>query len=215
MRQLLQSKFVYGLTLVLVVQAVLFYSASHGELVPLATPLKGFPIMVGGWRMEQEGVIDQETQDILKADDVLTRTYVGSEGGAGLFIAYFKTQRQGQSPHSPKNCLPGSGWQQKESSRIDVPIAGEGSIRVNQYVVEKGEAQSVVYYWYQSQGRVVADEFAAKFYLVSDSIRHHRSDTALVRVVVPVVSGKTEESEKVGTDFVRAVYPVVKAYLPR
>jgi EpsI family protein len=215
MSSLLQSKFVYGLTLVLVVQTGLFYSASHGEVVPQAAPLKGFPVEVGGWRLLQEGVIDQDTQDVLKADDLLHREYGSKEGGAGLFIAFFKTQRQGQSPHSPKNCLPGSGWQQMSSNPIDVPIEGEGSIRINQYVVEKGEAQSVVYYWYQSQGRVIADEFAAKFYLVSDSIKHHRSDTALVRVVVPIRAGRTEEAEKVGTDFVRAFYPKVKAYLPR
>jgi EpsI family protein len=214
MRPLPQSKFVYVLTLVLVVQAVFFYNASRGEVVPHAAPLSGFPVAVAGWRMEQEGVIDQETQDVLKADDLLTRVYGGKEGGAGLFVAYFKTQRKGQAPHSPKNCLPGSGWQQMQSGRVDVPIEGEGTIRINQYVVEKGQAQSVVYYWYQSQGRVIADEFAAKFYLVSDSIQHHRSDTALVRIVVPIIGGRTEAAEKVGTDFVRTFYPVVKAYLP-
>jgi EpsI family protein len=214
LRSLLQSKFVYCLTLVLVVQSVLFYSASRGEIVPHAAPLSGFPVVVGDWRLQQEGVVDKETQDVLKADDTLTRAYAGKEGGATLFIAYFKTQRYGQAPHSPKNCLPGSGWQQLGSERIDLPIEGEASIRINQYVVEKGEAQSVVYYWYQSQGRVIADEFAAKFYLVSDSIKHHRSDTALVRVVVPIFGGRTNASEKVGNDFVKAFYPVVKAYLP-
>src|SRR5580692_2316843 len=215
MISLLQSKFIYGLTGVLVVQAALFYSASHGEMTPLAAPLSGFPIHAATWDLKQEGVIDQETQDILKADDTLTRWYVSPEGGANLFIAYFKTQRQGQSPHSPKNCLPGSGWQPSETGRIDVPIEGNGSIHINQYVVSKGEAQSVVFYWYQTQGRVIADEFAAKFYLISDSIRNHRSDTALVRVVVPIAAGRTQEAEKVGTDFVQVFYPVVKAYLPR
>jgi EpsI family protein len=213
MNSLLQSKFVYGLTLVLVVQAVLFYSASRGEKTPLAAPLSGFPTLVGAWHLEEVGVVDQETQDILKADDLLTRTYTSREGEANLFIAYFKTQRQGQSPHSPKNCLPGSGWQQMETGRIDMPVA-DGSIHINQYVVEKGDAQSVVLYWYQSQGRVIADEFAAKFYLISDSIRHHRSDTALVRVVVPISRDQTEQAEKVGADFVRTFYPVVKGYLP-
>ena len=215
MNSLLQSKFVYGLTLVLVAQAVLFYSASRGEKTPLAAPLSRFPTVVGAWHLEEIGVVDQETQDILKADDLLTRTYAGPEGEANLFIAYFKTQRQGQSPHSPKNCLPGSGWQPvaSETGRIDVPVAG-GSIHINQYVVSKGEAQSVVYYWYQSQGRVIADEFAAKFYLVSDSIKHHRSDTALVRVVVPISQDRTKQAEKVGADFVRTFYPVVKGYLP-
>jgi EpsI family protein len=214
MNSLLRSKFVYGLTLLLVVQAILFYSASRGEATPLAAPLTTFPNTVGNWRMIQEGVIDKETQDILRADDMMTRYYGSSAGGANLFIAYFKTQRQGQSPHSPKNCLPGSGWQPSETGRIDVPVDG-GSIHVNQYVVAKGEAQSVVIYWYQSQGRVIADEFAAKFYLVSDSIRHHRSDTALVRVVVPISPGGTQNAEKVAMNFVQAFYPTIKSYLPQ
>jgi EpsI family protein len=88
------------------------------------------------------------------------------------------------------------------------------SININRYVVSKGDYQSVVLYWYQSQGRVIADEFAAKFYLISDSIRKHRSDTALVRVVVPVVPGHIDLADKTATDFVQAMYPVVRSYLP-
>lgn len=222
MKSLLQSKFVYALTLVLVIQAVLFYSASHGEATPLAAPLTGFPAAAAGWHLAQQGDIDKETRDILKADDYLVRAYGSKEGVANLFVAYFKTQRQGQSPHSPKNCLPGSGWEQSESGSIDVPILGAagaglpgGSIHINQYVVQKGPAQAVVYYWYQSQGRVIADEFAAKFYLVSDSIRHHRSDTSLVRVWIPVAAGDTSHAEKTGTDFVQTFYPIIKGFLPQ
>ena len=216
MSTLLRSKFVYGLTLVVVIQAVLFYSASHGENTPLPAPLIAFPLNLGSWSMSQEGVIDQETRDILKADDLMSRVYRGPEGGAELFIAYFKTQREGQSPHSPKNCLPGSGWQtvSAESGRVDVGVPG-GSIHINRFVVSKGEAQSVVYYWYQQQGRVIADEFAAKFYLVSDSIRRHRSDAALVRVVVPTAPDAVQRAEKVGTDFIGAAYPVIKTFLPQ
>jgi EpsI family protein len=212
--KLLQSKFFYALTLVLVLQAVLFYSASHGEATPLAAPLGGFPFTVGSFHVQQQFEIDAETRDVLRADDYLSRNYMSPQGSASLFVAYFKTQRQGQSPHSPKNCLPGSGWEQISSERVDVAVPGDNPIHINQYVVEKGQAEAVVYYWYQSQGRVIADEFAAKFYLVSDSIRHHRSDTSLVRVVVPV-AGNTARSEKLGTQFIQTVYPVVKAYLPR
>ena len=216
MNSLLRSKFLYGLTLVVVVQAVLFYTASHGENTPLPAPLTTFPKVLGQWHQVQEVVIDQDTRDVMKADDLMSRVYAGAGATPELFIAYFKTQRQGQSPHSPKNCLPGSGWQTvpEETGRVDVPVE-EGSIHINQYVVSKGEAQSVVYYWYQSQGRVIADEFAAKFYLVNDSIRHHRSDTALVRVVVPITQNHTKEAEKTGYAFIQTAYPVVKAFLPQ
>jgi len=211
----LQNKFIYALSLVLVLQAVFFYSASHGEATPLAAPLAGFPVNIGYWHLYHEDQIDQDTRDVLRADDYLTRVYVGPHGGANLFIAYFKTQRQGQSPHSPKNCLPGSGWEQVKSGRVDIPVPGGSPIHVNQYVVEKGQSQAVVYYWYQSQGRVIADEFAAKFFLVSDSIRHHRSDTALVRVWVPVVGSDSGPAEKAGIDMIQSFYPAVKAYLPQ
>jgi len=102
------------------------------------------------------------------------------------------------------------------TSFVNVPIPGRNeTIRINHYVVAKGEDKSVVLYWYQSQNRVIAEEFKAKLYLVSDSIRHHRSDTALVRVVVPVPANQdTEKATKIGIDFVQSVYPALRQYLP-
>jgi EpsI family protein len=216
MNSLLHSKYLRFLTLVVVAQAVFFYSASHGESTPLPLPLKAFPTQLGNWKLYQEGVVDDETEAVLKADDTLTRDYTSPEGGANLFIAYFKTQRTGQSPHSPKNCLPGAGFQpiEGESGHVDVPVTG-GTITINKYVVAQGGDESVVLYWYQSQGRVIADEFAAKFYLVADSIRRHRSDTSLVRVVVPVIRVTREQAAKTAVDFVQASYPAINSWLPR
>lgn len=211
---LARNKYVRVLTIVLAAQAVLFYSASHGESTPLAMPLSAFPAAFGGWSMIHEGVVEKETLDVLRADDTLTREYAGPHGAVNLFIAYFKTQRTGQSPHSPKNCLPGSGWQPSANDRIDLTTGGD-TIHVNRYVVSKGDDESVVLYWYQSQGRVIADEFAAKFYLVADSIRKHRSDTSLVRVVTPVLGQQRERAEQVAADFAEAAYPVIRGYLPR
>ncbi len=218
MTSLLQSKVLRVLTLVLLAQAALFYAASRGESAPFAAPLAQFPAVFGGWTLAQEGIIEKDELDVLKADDTLTRWYVNpARGGANLFIAFFKTQRTGQSPHSPKNCLPGSGWQPAESGRIDIQVP-DGTqavpIHINRYLVSKGDSQSLVLYWYQSQGRVIADEFAARFYLIQDSIRKHRSDTALVRVVVPIPPGQVAEADKVASEFVQAMYPVVKNYLP-
>jgi EpsI family protein len=203
------------LAVVLILQAALFYSASRGEKTPLASPLSIFPTSFGNWNLLQEGVVEQDELDVLKADDVLTRLYRNNSTNAiaSLFIAYFKSQRTGQSPHSPKNCLPGAGWQQDQSGRIDIPL-GSQTITVNHYVVSKGNETSLVLYWYQSQGRTVAGEFAAKFYLVADSIRSHRSDAALIRVIVPTSREQLAQADKVGVQFVQTVFPVIKAYLP-
>jgi len=166
--------------------------------------------------MVRQSPVDSETLEILKADDTMYRDYQNDNlrAQAGLFIAYFQTQRQGQSPHSPKNCLPGSGWQPEENNTSDIQVGAE-TIRVNHFVVSKGDQAQIVYYWYQSQGRAIAGEFAAKFYLIADSIRKHRSDTALVRITVPRPAGGNEASTAAGLDFVKTVYPAVKAFLPK
>ncbi len=217
LQSVLTSKYARALTAVLVLQTVLFYSASHGEnLAPVQT-LDKLPTQIGSWQMIQQGVVEKETLDILKADDTLTRMY-GSpveNAAASLFVAYFRTQRTGQSPHSPKNCLPGSGWTQTTSGYTDVLIPKTGeTIRINRYIVGKGDEKSAVLYWYQTPHRVIANEYDAKFWLVADSIRYHRSDTALVRVVVSFQGDQDKKAVEVGEKFVQAVYPALRPYLP-
>ena len=98
---------------------------------------------------------------------------------------------------------------------MDIPIAATGeNIRVNHYVVAKGDNKSVVLYWYQTPHRVIANEFEAKFYLVADSIRYHRSDTSMVRIVIPVVNGNDAQATKTGVEFIQQIYPQLHAYLP-
>jgi len=213
----IRNKYVGILTLVLVVQTTLFYAASRGERVPASQPLDLFPAQVGSWQETQNYPVEQEIRDQLKADDLLNRLYTDtqSRAAASLFVAYFKTQRTGQSPHSPKNCLPGSGWEPEATGFLDVAVAGQPEpIRINRYVVSHGGDKSVVLYWYQSQRRVIASEFSAKFWLVMDSIRYHRSDTALVRVTIPVAHNDQDAATRVGVSFVQIVFPLLKGYLP-
>jgi EpsI family protein len=210
-------KYLGVLTLVLVIQATLFYAASRGEKVPEGKQLTLFPAQVQNWRMVQDNPIEQEVLDQLKADDTLNRMYVNGQSriALNLFVAYFKTQRTGQSPHSPKNCLPGSGWEQVATGFVEIPVEGEPQpIRINRYVVSHGEDKSVVLYWYQSPRRVIASEFSAKLWLVMDSIRYRRSDTALVRVSIPVWQNDEQGAMRMGVTFVESVFPVLKHYLP-
>jgi EpsI family protein len=213
----IRNKYTGVLTLVLVAQGTLFYAASSGEIVPTGAPLDLFPARLGNWRETQNYPVEQEIRDQLKADDLLNRLYADpqSRTAADLFVAYFKTQRTGQSPHSPKNCLPGSGWEPEATGFLDVAVEGlPAPIRINRFVVSHGDEKSVVLYWYQSQRRVIASEFSAKFWLVMDSIRYHRSDTALVRVTVPVANNDQDAATRIGVAFVRTVFPVLKTYLP-
>jgi len=217
MSDLLKSAPVRVVTLVLITHAALFYTLSHGEAVPLARPLQDFPAQIDDWRMIRQGILDTETLQVLKADDYLTRDYTSpsSPVEVNFYVAFFRTQRTGQTPHSPKNCLPGGGWVPSQSAIVPVDIPGQSEpIRVNQYIVAKGTSRDVVMYWYQSHGRVVASEYTAKVYVVVDALRYNRTDTALVRVVVPI-TGSDDDAVRIAKQFVADFYPPLTHYLPR
>jgi EpsI family protein len=212
----LKSKSAAILSVALLCQVVLFYGFSRTEVSPRPKPLANFTMPINGWRTVQDVELDKDTLEVLNADDILSRVYQSSNGGvADLFVAYFQTQRNGKSPHSPKNCLPGSGWVASQSGTVAVQVKGEAQpIVVNRYIVGRGSSQSVVLYWYQSRNRVVASEYSAKIYTVADAVRFNRTDTALVRVVVAVNNGNTEGAVQTATSFVQAFFEPLKQYLP-
>ncbi len=206
------------LTAVLVAQTGLYLTFTKAEKVPAPRPLAQFPDQVGLWTKFQEGVVDAETQAVLRADDTLTRFYGSSAGGAGanLFVAAFRSQRTGAVPHSPKNCLPGAGWSWLVNDRVTVPIPGRPEpIEVNRYIIQRGDSKSLVLYWYQSRDRAVASEMMAKLYTMLDAVRDNRTDTALVRVVIPLGTEEgNDKAQKAAEDFVRAFYAPLLKFLP-
>lgn len=213
------SKAAVILTAVLAVQGLAYYAfAARPELTPAVAPLSSFPTVLPGWVMTQDAPVEKEVADVLKASDIMNRVY-GNRQGAGVlfFIAYFKTQRTGATPHSPKNCLPGSGWEPVESpgiQRIEVPGRAM-PLDVNRYVVSMGDRRDVVLYWYQSHNRVIASEFAAKFWLIADAVRYRRSDTALVKVVAPANGSDTAAASAAAVALVQAAYPAILQQLPQ
>jgi EpsI family protein len=203
-------------TAFLILQTAVLYSSIRDEYVPPSRPLLQVPRQFGSWNMTTEGYVDEETMAVLKADDTLNRVYKDSATGAeaSLFVASFLTQRNGKAPHSPKNCMPGSGWTQVTSEHLPIDVGLAQPILVNRYVIERAEERNMVMYWYQSRDRVVADEFHAKFWVVADAMRLNRTDTALVRVLVPVSNNDVDAATKFGSDFVRSFFGTLKKYLP-
>ncbi len=214
MLKFLKSPPVMAATLLIVLQGALIYSAVRPEAIPAGRPLSTLPATLGSWKLLQEGVIDDETRDILKADDLLNRFYSSGNQGANLFVAAFRSQRNGKAPHSPKNCLPGSGWTPLNSGTVAIDVGRAMPIVVNRYVVAHGDDRSLVLYWYQSRDRAIASEYTAKFWVVADAMRLNRTDTALVRVVVPIVNRDEDAATKSATDFVKAFYGTLREYLP-
>ncbi|MEI9812841.1 MAG: exosortase C-terminal domain/associated protein EpsI [Acidobacteriota bacterium] len=202
-------------TALLLLQAGMLYSSIREEYIPPSRPLVDIPRTLGSWQFLEEGVIDKETMDVLKADDTLSRSYQNGAVGLNLFVAGFRSQRTGKAPHSPKNCLPGSGWLPLADREISLDVGRPEPIPVNRYVIAHGDDRELVYYWYQSRDRSVASEFKAKFWVVADAIRYNRTDTALVRVIVPIRNRDEAAADRAATDFVKTVYSTLLDYLPK
>ncbi len=215
----LSSRNLIVFTALVVVQgAAGYYLNSRQEYVPPVTPLAQIKQQQADWVMVKEWQVEPEVQAVLKADDTLSRHYIrpGVPQGAGLFMAFFRSQRAGVAPHSPRNCLPGNGWVAEKSTIIPIQVPGrETPVEANYYVVQRGDNKSVVVYWYQSHGRTVADEYKAKFYVMSDAMRLNRTDTALVRITVAVGPDGVPAAEKAAFDFVKKAHGDISAVLPQ
>lgn len=204
--------------------AIVVRTGTTTESVRLRTPLHLFPLEMDGWRGEPLSAFDARTLALLGADDYTNRIYVSATGvPLGFYIGYYESQRDGDTIHSPLNCLPGAGWEPVDHRRVRlmVPAAIDSNadrpIQANRYLVQKGHDRQLVYYWYQSHQRIVASEYAGKVFTVIDAIRLNRTDAALVRVVVPLRDASPESeaaAEQAGTSFIRTIFPHLGRFLP-
>ena len=171
-------------TAIVVLGLVLRVWLAAAPVIPPHQPLAEFPRQLGDWEALKDETIDADTLAVLKANDYLVRTYRNGEETAGLFIAYYRAQHAGESMHSPKNCLPGSGWQPVENDRVSLGIDPSGRpVWVNRYIVEKDGQRTLSLYWYQENGRTIASEYWGKIYMVWDTFRTGRRDGAIVRIL--------------------------------
>lgn len=214
----------------LVACAMFLWRATTYEPVPIRVPLAAFPMQLSRWQGAYGEQFSKDVLAVLGVDDYLNRVYRADGGPAlGLYVGYYQSQRQGDTMHSPMNCLPGSGWAPVKSGRTIVALdtapraslTGQSgypsTVEINRYVVQKSGDNMLVLYWYQSHGRVVASEYWGKLYMVLDAIRMNRTDAALVRVVVPMAtpdSASEQTAEQAGTAFVRAIMPRLVHHLP-
>jgi EpsI family protein len=186
---------------------------SHGRPIPPRHDLHTFSSVVGSWQ-GSEISIDPRIVDILKADQLLLREYTAdNKPPLSFFVAYYQSQRQGATVHSPRHCLPGAGWEPVEAGHMVIQDQHGNPQIVNRYVVQKGVDRLLVLYWYQMHGRIVASEYEGKAFLVWDALRLNRTDGALVRVMVPITDRETG-AEQVARDFIRQISPLLHEYIP-
>jgi len=198
----------------LVAALLLVHARSQGHATPLRRVLDDFPTQIAAWKGQEATRLDIETLNILKVSDYVMRRYVDEAGrGVWVYLGYWESQRRGAQMHSPKNCLPGSGWEPLEASVVTIPVDDGRSIQVNRFLVQKNDQRELVLYWYRAQGEDVHGEVAAKAAMVKNAIIRNRTDGALVRVSAAVEGGVPETSDRL-VAFVQAMYPQLADYLP-
>jgi EpsI family protein len=209
----------FAVATVLVAAAAVFLQAhSRSEIYPPRLPLKTFPSQLGDW-VGADLSIDDEVLQILGPGDFLLRAYEKQpqqQPSVNLFLAYFPTQRAGDTIHSPKNCLPGAGWAPVENTRITLSSPAHNPFPANRYVIARGESRELVLYWYWAHDRGVASEYWAKYYQVADSLKMNRSDGALVRINTAMYAGESPDAaEQRLLPFAYRIVPILDLYVPR
>jgi exosortase D (VPLPA-CTERM-specific) len=199
--------------------AILLQARGGAEVIPPRPPFSSFPTQLGEWE-GKDIPLDKETLDVLGPGDFLLRGYQDANNVdlpyVELFIAYFASQRTGDTIHSPQHCLPGAGWVPLENSQITLTFPSHSSFPANRYVISKAGVRKLVLYWYWAHDRGVASEYWAKFYLVKDAIRMNRSDGALVRIDADMLPGETPDAaEQRFLPFASVVFPLLDRYIPR
>jgi exosortase D (VPLPA-CTERM-specific) len=190
-----KSRFVAA-ALLMILTASYLWAHSQDEVRPSRQPLSSLPMQINGHN-GVSGTLDQATLDILGNPEYILRDYAdpsGRETWINLFIAYYATQKAGETPHTPAHCLPGAGWIPTQRQIITLKTPDGASFPANRYVIVNGADRQLVIYWFQAQGREVASEYLLKYDLVANSIRLHRSDGALIRLMTPMYEGESADA---------------------
>lgn len=162
-----------------------------------------------------DDTVDSEQQRVAGMSSYVMREYApAGYPPFSIYVGYYDEQHQGKTIHSPKNCLPAGGWEPVEAGATTIATP-DGPVTVNRYRIANGQAQALVYYWYQGRGRVAHDELRVKYELVRDAILRGRTEEALVRIVVALKDGgDTAAADRVARDVVPTLVHDVNRALP-
>jgi EpsI family protein len=199
---------------VLLGASLILHTVSHGESIIPHQPLQEIPYALANWSGEERPLQSQVVQAV-GVSDYTSRIYLSpSELPVDLYVGYYASQRTGDTIHSPKNCLPGSGWDPVKSDYLTISIPGRPTIVVNEYMIQKDQNKELVFYWYQSRGRVIASEYSGKFWMMVDAVSRNRTDGSLVREVTPMNDGEASARARL-IKFTQIIYPKIDAIIPK
>lgn len=206
--------------IVLLVFACTWYILHNTSTVaptPIKQSLSSFPHQINDYHLTNSYQSSAGVVKLLGVDDYIDYVYVNSSNSPiNLYVGYYKSVGVGGGYHSPKNCLPGSGWGLDSVKEIQLPVGIEGKKEstVTEMVIREGDNYQVVLYWYQNRGRIIASEYWEKVYLVLDALFKHRRDGSFVRIMDTVQDKDIKSAEKRVMKFAETVMVQLEDYLP-
>lgn len=195
--------------------AYVHFGISNILRVPERVQLAGLPYEFDGWRSDVQRV-DNETLEVLGADDyIITNMTSPAQEQFNLYIAYLNMQRHGHSWHSPRQCIPGGGWQITRHEVVPTTTEDGREFYYNRIIIENSGVRQLVYYWYDQRGRKIANEFVMKFLLIFDAVRLRRTDGAMIRLMTPIGREElVEDADARLLGFMRELEPKLPPYIP-
>jgi exosortase D (VPLPA-CTERM-specific) len=184
------------------------------EIIPDREPFAGFPIQVEGWKGRVD-TMEPIYLDALKLDDYLLSDYSNGQQAINLYMAYYASQRRGESAHSPRTCIPGGGWKINSITAVKLDDPRLSDLTVNRILIRKGELKQLGYYWFQGRGRVITNEYLVKWFIFWDSLTRRRSDGALIRLLTTIGPNENvAEAESQLIEFLADIRPLLDGYIP-
>jgi exosortase D (VPLPA-CTERM-specific) len=211
--RMLPVPFLVATALTALATSLSFVLPERVELRPVRSPFTEFPRALGDWQ-GRSGQLEAVYLEQLKLDDYLVADYRhASDAPINLYIAYYDSQRKGQSTHSPRSCLPGNGWEFASFGTRRVSSHGT-TLTVNRAIVEHGSERELMYYWFQQRGRVVTNEYLVKWYIFWDALTRNRSDGAMVRLMTPLPPGAEAAGDRALSEFAGLLAGPLSRYVP-
>jgi len=184
------------------------------KAVPIRHTLADFPQRLGDYHLSDAFQSSAAELAILGVDDYIQYNYINGAGERiNLYVGYYNAVGVTGSYHSPKNCLPGGGWNIYATRQVPLNIGGKQTA-IAEMLIKNGADQQVVMYWYQNRGRVIASEYWEKFWLVKDAVFMGRRDGAFIRVMTYASNGQVAAAEQRVQQFSEMVLPVLNDFLP-
>ena len=192
---------------------LLLVSVQRQQAMPLRGSLESLPRQLGIYTGYDQKIAADE-QAVAGMSDYVLRIFTTPDtvSAFSVYVGYYEQQTQGRTIHSPRNCLPGAGWEALSSRRQPLVI-GSDTVMVNRYELANKTARALVYYWYEGRGRVEASEYKVKWELLRDAALTGRSEEALVRIVVPLTERMTNP-DSIAVSVGQMLVPTVRKLLP-